>query len=625
MRSPLRARRLSIARRRSDNPEVALLQTELESLERQLREARIQNETLRAEVEEKAGEADALRRVGEATGSAFNLEEILKVMADVAIRVTGTDSCQVYLYDKSKDELVLRAADESASDMVGKIRLKLGEGITGWVARERKHVAVIRSASKDHRFKYFPEIHEEEYESMLSVPLVNKGEILGVINVRTKRPRSYSKSQVRLLSGIASQVAGAIEKTRRARDLEKTAVQLHTLSEVSQAIASNIYIDELLHLFVEMTARTMNYKVCTVSLLDPDKGELILKATQAKSTEYAKKPRPKVGESIAGRAVAEGRVITVADVRKHPNYMFPEIAEKAGLCSLASVPLMFHGEVIGVLNCYTEKQHNFGKEELAILQALGTQAAFAVEHAKLTVKSAVIQEMHHRVKNNLQQIASLVRLQMHFLRGQAAGGSRQTLAGSRPESGGRDIQRPTTEEALADTLSRILAIAAVHELLSREDLDAVSIKKVAEQILTGTKQSVVAPGKSIYSKVEGPDIRLPLHQATSLALVINELVQNAVEHGFRRLDEGRILVQLEIQSAGSRRQSAGGSRQETGDEYVHLTVINDGEPLPKGFDPLNSGSLGLRIVTDLVRSGLGGTFHMENRDGICAEVRFPRQ
>jgi two-component sensor histidine kinase len=358
----------------------------------------------------------------------------------------------------------------------------------------------------------------------------------------------------------------------------------------------------------------MNYKVCTVSLLDQEKGELMLKATQAKSPEYTKKPRPKVGESIAGRAVAEGRVITVPDVRRHPNYMFPEIAEKAGLCSLASVPLMFHGEVIGVLNCYTEKQHTFGKEEISILQALGAQAAFAVEHAKLTVKSAVIQEMHHRVKNNLQQIASLVRLQMHFLRGKATD-DRQ------PASGGG--QRPSTEEALADTLSRILAIAAVHELLSREDLDAVSIKKVAEQILTGTKQGVVAPGKSIYTRVEGPDIRLPLHQATSLALVINELVQNAVEHGFRRLDEGRIWIQLKTQLAKPVR--AGNNPDAQPAEYVTLRVTNDGEPLPKGFDPQNAGSLGLRIVTDLVRSGLGGTFRMDNRDGICAEVRFPRQ
>ncbi|HXG25151.1 MAG TPA: GAF domain-containing protein, partial [Chthonomonadales bacterium] len=264
MRSPLRARRLLSARRRSDDPDVALLQEELEARERQLREAHRLIEKLRAEIEEKEAEADALRRIGEATGSAFDLEEMLKVTADIAIRVTGTDSCQVYLYDRDREELVLRAADETAHNMIGKIRLKLGEGITGWVARERKHVAVIRNAAQDHRFKYFPEIHEEEYESMLSVPLVAKGEVIGVINVRTRRPHSYTKHQVRLLSGIASQVAGAIEQASRTRQLEKTAVQLHTLSEVSQAITSNVYLHDLLDLFVQMTARTMNYKVCTV-------------------------------------------------------------------------------------------------------------------------------------------------------------------------------------------------------------------------------------------------------------------------------------------------------------------------------------------------------------------------
>jgi two-component system, sensor histidine kinase PdtaS len=579
----MRSRRLIFARRRSDNPDVTILQQELDRMERQLHESRLINEQLRSQIEEKAGEVEALRRVGEATGSMFDLEEMLKVTAEIATQVTGTDSCQVYLYDKTKDELVLRAADESAQSMIGKIRLKLGEGITGWVARERKHVAVIRNANQDHRFKYFPEIHEEEFESMLSVPLVAHGEVLGVINVRTRRPHVYTKNQVRLLSGIASQVAGAIEKTRRARQLEKTAVQLHTLSEVSQAIASNVYIDEVLNLFVEMTAKTMNYKICTVLLVDPVKGELVLKATQSKSQEYTKKPRPKVGESIAGRAVSERRVITVPDVKKHPNYLFPDVAEKAGLCSLACVPMLIRGDVVGVLNCYTERVHNFSKEEIAILQALSTQAAFAVEHAKLMVKSAVIQEMHHRVKNNLQQIASLVRLQTHF------------------------SKFMTVDQALSDTLNRILAIAAVHELLSRDDLDTVSVKKVAEQILTATKQSVVAPGKSIYTKVEGPDTRLPLNQATSLALVINELVQNAVEHGFSELDEGRIWVQIEED-----------------EEMICLTVVNDGKPLPEGFDPTYNKSLGLRIVNDLVRGGLGGVFTMENRDGILATVKFPK-
>jgi signal transduction protein with GAF and PtsI domain len=77
--------------------------------------------------------------------------------------------------------------------MVGKIRLKLGEGITGWVAKERKPVLVSKQAYEDHRFKYFPEMREGEYESMLSVPLVTRGDIIGVINVRTRRPHDYTK------------------------------------------------------------------------------------------------------------------------------------------------------------------------------------------------------------------------------------------------------------------------------------------------------------------------------------------------------------------------------------------------------------------------------------------------
>lgn len=586
IRSPWRTRRLSIAMRRSDDPDVAILQEELDARDRQIRAMNLETERLRGELEEKRGEAEALRRVSEATASAFDHEEMLKVTADIAVQITGTDSCQVYLFDSAKEELVLRAADETLSNMVGKVRLKLGEGITGWVAKERRPVSVSSEAWKDHRFKYFPEMHEGEYASILSVPLVTRGEILGVINVRTRRPHEYSKNQVRLLSGIANQVAGAIERSRRYRQLERHAVQLHTLSEVSQAITSNMYLEELLQLFVTMTASTMHYKICTVMLADMAKGELVIKATQADSKEYTKKPNLKFGESVSGRAYSEKRPISVPDVQQASEYSFPDIAQRAGVRSIASIPLMIKGEAIGVLNCYTEKVHHFPKEELLILQALATQAALAIEHAKLMVKSAVIQEMHHRIKNNLQQIVSLVRLEMRY------------------------SQYKTVEEALNDTLSRILAISNVHELLTRDDLDTVSVKRVAESLLAATQQSVVPPDKKVHMSVEGDEFVLPLNQATSMSLVLNELVQNAVEHGFSTLDEGRIHIQLTA-----------------GETEMRVTVTNDGASLPPGFTPRNSDSLGLSIVETLVRGDLQGTFTLENAPdgkGIHAIVAFPR-
>jgi len=273
-------------------------------------------------------------------------------------------------------------------------------------------------------------------------------------------------------------------------------------------------------------------------------------------------------------------------VQKAPEYNFPDIAQRAGVRSLASIPLMIKGEAIGALNCYTEKIHTFGKEELAILQTLATQCALAIDHAKLMVKSAVLQEMHHRVKNNLQQIVSLVRLEMRY------------------------SKYRTVEEALNDTLNRIIAIAAVHELLTRDDLDTVSIKKVAESIVHATQQSVVPPGKSVYTTVEGDDFVLPLNKATSMALVLNELVQNAVEHGFKTLDAGRIHIYL----------------KETETE-LRVSVTNDGESLPADFTPRSSASLGLSIVETLVRGDLYGTFTLENEPesrGIVATVIVPR-
>lgn len=571
---------------RSDAAEdITLLVEELQLKERQILEAQQVIQQLQAQLEEQSAEVDALRRIGAAVGSAFEVEETLNALVDVALRLTGTESCHIYLLNDSRTELVLRAADEEARPMVGKIRLQIGEGITGWVAREKRYVAVPREAYKDHRFKFFPEMREGEYESMLAVPLLHENEVIGVINVRTHRPHEYTRNQVRILSNIAAQVAGVIERSRRLQQLERRAEQVSTLTEITRQIASNLYLEEILQFLVNMTAQAMGYQVCTVMLVDEDRRELVLKATSSKSQEYLSKPNVPIGESIAGRAVQQGRIITVLDVKEHPQYRFADIAAKEGLCSLACIPLSTKGQTLGVLNCYTERPHYFTEEELNVLVALANQAAVAVEHAKLSLRSAILQEMHHRIKNNLQQIASLLRLQMHYAEGASA------------------------KEVLNESLSRILAIATVHDLLSREDLDMVPIKGLAETILFHTQQGLIPPHKHIETRVTGDDFLLPLQQATSFALILNELVQNAVEHGFSDRNNGSITINI----------------SEEPDRY-RLTVTNDGKPLPESFDPRKTTTLGLRIVDDLARGGLQGTFALFNcEQGICAQVVFPKE
>ncbi len=570
--------------RRWQTDDPAELRAELERKERELQEARRALRQLEHKLADREAEIEALRKISEATGSAFASEAMLQSIAEIAMRITETEICHIFLFDETREELVLRAATGDDARFINEIRLKPGEGITGWVAKERRPVAVARAAYKDPRFKLYPALNEQQYESMLAVPLVVNNEVIGVISVRTRKPKEYQQDQIRLLSGIASHLAGALNQLSRIEQLERTATQVATLSEISRTLTGNLYLEEVLQLLVHITAQTLGYKIVTVMLLDEEKGELVLKATQAESEEYRKKPPLRVGESIAGRAVAENRVIVVPDVRAHPNYRFPDIAAREGLHSMVSVPLRVREQVIGVLNCYTDRPHLFTDEELRTLEAVANQAALAIDHAKLMVRSAILQEMHHRVKNNLQQIASLMRLQMHYSR------------------------YKTVEEVIQDSLSRILAIAQVHELLSREDLDMVSLRKIASSILHNTKQALVPPGKQIHSRVEGEDVLLPLQQATAVALILNELIQNAIEHGFRDRTEGEISVRVEFTNG-----------------HVLLEVANDGEPLPPDFDAARSNTLGVKIIDNLARGTLRGRFEISSADSrTVARVVFPR-
>jgi two-component system, sensor histidine kinase PdtaS len=201
---------------------------------------------------------------------------------------------------------------------------------------------------------------------------------------------------------------------------------------------------------------------------------------------------------------------------------------------------------------------------------------------ELRIKVAMIQEIHHRVKNNLQTIAALLRIQA------------------------RRVGDPAAQVALQESVSRILSVAVVHEFLSHDEAAVINIREVSGRILEQTKQGIVDPTKGINLILSGSNLTLPAQRATACALVINELVQNAVEHGYSDRRGGTITLSL----------------AQDNDEMV-IEVADDGEGLPAGFDLGQSGSLGLRIVQTLVHEDLKGSFQLTNGRGVKAVVRFP--
>jgi len=183
-----------------------------------------------------------------------------------------------------------------------------------------------------------------------------------------------------------------VQKTQTQKHYVSYLKQIDGLAKVANLITSGLYLDELLRLIVQVTAEIMNSKISSLMLLDPEKKELVVRATQSISEAYNKKPNIKLGEGIAGMAAAENKPLCVLDVKEDPRYLNRDVAAQESLCSLASVPLAVKGRVIGVLNCYTSKKHQFTRNEIAILTALANQAAVAIENAELDLRARSAEE-----------------------------------------------------------------------------------------------------------------------------------------------------------------------------------------------------------------------------------------
>lgn len=203
---------------------------------------------------------------------------------------------------------------------------------------------------------------------------------------------------------------------------------------------------------------------------------------------------------------------------------------------------------------------------------------------ELLIKSAVIQEIHHRVKNNLQTIASLLRLQ-----------SRRTTS-------------QEVKAALRESVNRISSISVVHEFLSQQDAEFIDVAEVTKNILELVIQNMLEPDFDLKTHFNGQTVILPSEQASSLALVINELIQNSIEHGFTGRKEGLIGVDIATLA----------------DAYK-IEIYDNGIGMPDNFNPQTSNSLGLQIVRTLIESDVGGSFALYNDQGTRACIIIPRK
>jgi two-component system, sensor histidine kinase PdtaS len=450
-----------------------------------------------------------------AVNSTLDLEEVLALVAQKVADALGADACFVYLYDERSDELVLRATHGTrVEEMTRRPKMRPGEGITGAAAAERAPVMIPKEAHLDPRFKWFKNLPEEEYESILAVPILARDKLEGALNVRTREPREFSQAEIDLLLAIAAQVAQSIEHAKLYSQAQRRVEELEALARISEAVSESLYLEESLEAIVKTT---MDAVSATGAALVLEDGKI---------------------------AWPEGRA------GKHA----------------VRTPLRWKRRQIGEL--VADRDTPFTDEERQLLASIAHHAAVALEHGRAVMRGVLAQEIHHRVKNNLQTVASLLRLQA---RGDAV-----------------DPQR-----ALEDSVNRILAIAAVHEVLTERRDERVDLGELLERLRAMLVQGL-GGDKQVSAALAS--VTLAGGRATALALVFSELLQNALEHG-------GASVRIELVERNG---------------HVVLAIADDGG----GINAAPQGT-GLSIVQALVRDELGGTLSLADDGGLRAEVVFP--
>lgn len=543
----------------------------------------------------RVAELDGLHRIISAANSTRSLAVSLQTVAETVAEVVASDVCSIFLFDRDAGKLYLRATKGLNRGAIGEMSMTLGQGIGGVAAQEGRPI-VVPDVRHDKRFHVDPRLGEERYGSMMCVPIIlfarREGDFMGdqlqgVVSIQSIAQRNFSEEEVHFLEVVAGELAFFISNAQRYQETDERLHQkireLTTLQTVSAAIASTLDLQKVLNLIVEEAVGLSKVDRADIFQCDETGSQVTLLASHGGYWDERLR-------RVIIRAISDGHPVAV--VSAYDDDRFPELAAVAfseGYHSLFCIPLRIGARTIGAIALYTREQRYFNYEEVQLLSTFADDAAIAIYNARLfkevrqalKIKSTLLQEMHHRVRNNLQTISALLDMQRRRLE---------------PNSRGAAV--------LAQSAGRIQAIASVHNLLCRDDFGVTTIQEVARLVVENVQAGIVGEAPVVFD-VRGEPVAISSREATVVALIINELVDNSLGHGMAA-EGGRVEIEAWLE-----------------DSTTILEVRDDGPRHPIGPARPSSG-LGLSIIETLATADLGGTFQfVRDPEWARARISFP--
>jgi len=453
-----------------------------------------------------------------------------------------------------------------------------------YLPTDKSQTFTLASASD---FEQFPEQIKanEERSGYMLIRLDSHGKRFGLLVLRQKDGTSAPEEEdVVLAETIGKLTASGLHRIELDGRLDVKLQQLELLNQIGTELSKAISISSQSQSIVRHMRRILRLSFASLWLVDRT-NHLLVKETMDED------PRIEIGrvekendERLARSQIEHQRPLFF---NNETTDHWPIELVAPFVFNFVSLPILYKGQIRGILNLYSTQhyrwsvQHDPVFENMEFLESLSNQIAVFLENRSLHKHATFYREMHHRVKNNLQNIASLLRMQL------------------------RRVDRVSAEQALSDSISRIMSIALVHETLSQGEIGMVDVGRLIGS-LSKLPESDSLERPVITLDVSGSPVLIPSREATSLAMVINELVQNSVQHGFRERGKGKLSIKVEKM-----------------DGEVSVIIQDDGPGLSKDFNPDGDGNLGLTIVRTLVKDELKGYFKIGCSKGTCATVTFP--
>lgn len=533
-------------------------------------------------------QAETLHEVTLALVSHTDVDDILQEVFVQAERLLQYTSANIALIEGDHLKVVASTGYEQydCEAFISQLEQPIKEHpITYTPLRTKRPIVIpdVRAEPRWHTFEPTAWIYGH-----IGLPLIVHDTVLGLLRFDFDKPNAISFATAERLQPLAIATAIAIDHAKLLAQTQKRAEQLALVHTVGGQVNRLLSVNDILDITATLVHQTLNYDVVQLAVVDTSNGVLHLIYRAGLAPESKRLKTQLITQGIIGRAVRTRKTQWVNDTATDPDYLLCSVDIRSEI----SVPIFVGDEIFGVLDVNARPAHAFDASDVLALETLAKQLGIILENASLfrqtkqdaETKTILLQEVNHRVKNNLAAIIGLLYIEKR----------QHNIASS------ADFKM-----VMDDLINRVRGMATAHQLLSVSEWQPVSLFELVKQTIKNVTRSM-STAEFVRVHISPSPIKIVAEQAPNIALIINEFATNTIKYGLKDVREPVIEVTISQD-----------------DDDIIIKFKDNGPGFDEGVIAMEAHNIGLDLVKNMAENALMGSLTLENDDGAVAILRFP--